>query len=283
MKNLFVLLFVFALFGTTAGTTQAATLSIETPQGSVGARVLLPVVLSTSENESVNVIEGAIRVPEGMTVERLSTSGSDFPLFASGPTYDIGSRMIEFTAGARNPLAPSSRALLFTIEARTNTEQTYTFETTYVRAYAGDGSGSSVSVTSSPATLAIGPKGTTPETTLPKGFPAPLIAEVGKDDSLFEGKWFATFFGGASRGSVAYYEIREGWWRMPERAERYYVLKDQELRTTLWVSAVFEDGGRTTVSITPAHPWAERIVLLAITLIAGVAAYLLLRRMRKNT
>jgi hypothetical protein len=258
---------------------QAAELSIEAPLASAGSTILLPVVF-TADAASVNVVEGSIAVPDGMVIESIDASGSAFPLFASGPTYMPSSRTVEFTAGSESGVAPHETALLFVIHARAEKEATYVLVPGLVTAYARDGVGTKVAVSAQKTQVSVGAKGSAQVDALPEGPARALLAEVGKDESLFEGRWFATFLGGENGTPLARYEVREGWWRLPETAERYYVLKDQSLHTTVWVTAVDERGGRVTTMIPAAHPWTERVVLLALSLLAALCAYLAHRKLR---
>lgn len=281
MKNFKICTLAFLLLAVSATPLYAAELSIEAPLGSAGSPILLPVVF-TAGDESVNVVEGSIAIPEGMTIEHLDTSGSAFPLFASGPTYMPSSHTVEFTAGSETGIGAHEVALVFVIQARAEREATYEVSPGVIAAYASDGAGTKVAVAARTAHVSIGPKGGVQVDALPKGAPRALLAEIGKEDSLFEGKWFLTFFGGTHGAPIERYEVREGWWRFPVSADRYYVLKDQARRTTLFVTAIDTNGNRTSVLVPPAYPWAERAVLFAIALIAAVAAYLLMRRLRKN-
>ena len=278
MKHFLPLLLVSLLLGAPTLTALGATLSVEPPLGSAESTIELPVVFS-ADGESVNVVEGTITVPEGITIEAIDTSNSAFPLFASGPTYELGSRTIEFTAGAPLGINTDAVALVFVIHARSTFEGVYEFTST-ASAYESDGSGTKIAVITNPAQLSVGAKGSVQVDALPKGAPQALVAEIGKDDSLFNGKWFVTFFGGSQGSPVEYYEVREGWWRTPKQADRYYVLEDQNLRTSIWVSAVDANGGRTTTYIGATYPWSERIALFAIAVLAGAIAFFLYRKLR---
>lgn len=279
MKTVYIALFVL-LLGTSALTANAAMLTVQNEVGSVGARVAIPITFTTGE-EPVNVVEGSIRIPDGLLVERIDTSRAAFPLFASGPRYELSSKSISFTAGAPQGIPPYTSGLLFTLYARAESEAAYEITPLEVEAYQSDGNGTRVAVAGAPGTVSVGPRGSTQEERFATGGREALIAEIGKDATLFNGLWFATFFGGSTGSTVAYYEVREGWWRLStERADRYYVLKDQERRTSLWITAVGEDGSRTTILVPALHPWAERAVLLALSLCGLLIAYLLYRRVR---
>lgn len=258
----------------------AAELSLEAPLASAESAFFLPVVFE-SESEDVNVVEGSIRVPEDVDIESIDTSASSFAVFAHGPVYDLSSRTITFAAGAPGGLAGTDVALLFVIRAHASVPGTYVFEPGAVTAYRNDGSGTAITVAADGTALSVGEKGSVAVDPLPKAPAVPLIAEIGRDASLFEGRWFATFFGGASGSSVAYYEVREGWLRPAARADRYYVLEDQGRGSTIWVTAVGEGGERATVTLPAENPWSERALIALAALVLLALAWLLFRRLRR--
>ncbi|HRH24512.1 MAG TPA: hypothetical protein PK109_02905 [Candidatus Paceibacterota bacterium] len=258
----------------------AAQLSIETPLAGAGDPFSLPVVL-TPEGVTLNVVEGVIQVPDGVVVDRINTAGSAFSLFMTGPSYVPASHAIEFTLGAPGGVSTNEPMLLFVIEGHAQVPGSYPFKGT-VTGYENDGVGTALAIAVAPATLSVGPEGSVHVDPLPESAPTSLIAEVGRDASLFEGKWFATFFGGMSGSSVDHYAVREGWWRAEVPADRYYVLQDQSRSSTLWVTAVGENGKRVTVAVAPENPWMERLLAAAIILTLGIIASLVWRRMKRS-
>lgn len=276
----FTHLFALLALAAYAFPANAASISIEAPLAGADAPFLLPVVF-TPDKALVNAVEGSISVPDGVSIDGIDTAGSAFALFASGPVYVPASHSIEFTAGAPGGLSGETPALLFIVKAHAMVPGTYTLAPKSVSAYLNDGNGTKLAVGSAPSSVTVGEKGSVNVDAFPKPAPAPLIAEAGKDASLFNGKWFVTFYGGNEGDSVDYYEVREGWWRTPVRAERYYVLKDQGRGSTLWVTAVSRNGNTVTAGIPAANPWTERLVLAAIVLVALILAWLLLRRLRR--
>lgn len=257
----------------------AAELSIETPLADAGDSFSLPVVL-TPEGSQVNVIEGSIQVPDGVTIERIDTSGSAFALFMTGPVYVPASHSIEFTAGAPGGIE-NTPALLFVIEGRADVPGSYPFSGT-VTGYENDGAGTALAIAVAPVSLAVGPAGSVNVDAPREREPSPLLAEIGKDVSLFEGRWFATFFGGAYGSSVEHYTVREGFWRAPVLADRYYVLQDQGRSTTLWVTAVSDGGKSVTVMLPAENPWMERFMIAALLLVIVIVASLVWRTLRKK-
>lgn len=260
----------------------AAELSLQTPLAAVESPFLIPVTFTT-DTESINTIEGSISIPEGITIDSIDTSGSAFSLFAEGPVYDLSSNTIAFTAGAPGGIAPDNVALVFVIKGHTSTVGSYSFVPKDVSAYKNDGTGTRIAVSGARASLSVGEKGSVEVDAFPPSAPTPLIAEVGKDDSLFGGKLFLTFYGGASGSSVDHYEVREGWWRLPIRADRYYLLKDQNQGSTIWVTAISNNGKSVTKEIPAVHPWTERILTAVLILLLGAIGGLIWRRFFRRT
>lgn len=281
MKFFSTLLLALLLLGTLPA--HAATLSLEAPLAAADSAFYLPVVLTLEETESINTVAGSIQVPEGVTIESIDTSGSAFSLFAEGPRYILASRTIAFTAGAPGGLPQKSTALLFVIKAHAALPGAYVFTPSGVSAYANDGQGTNAVVAFTPARVSVGVAGSVHTDALPAVPSAPIIAAIGRDESLFEGKWFATFYGGASGSSVDHYDVREGWWHPLVRAERYYVLEDQRRTSTVWITAVGENGHRVTTSIPAADPWPERLLLAGIVLLLGLIGALAWRVFRKRS
>lgn len=272
MKRLFpIFLITLALF-IEASVGYAAELVIEASPAAAETEFLLPVVLT--DLEDINVVEGTLTLPEGITLVSIDTSGSAFPLFAEKPRYEPATHSVEFVAGAPTSVPDDSDALLFVIHARAASSGTYTITPTRFVAYINDGKGTSVNVSSQPTLLSVVEKGSLPAASRPEPATEPLIAEVGRDDTLFSGQWFVAFFGGSSGASVAHYEVREGWWKGPTRADRYYVLKNQSRSTTVWVSAISENGKKVTVHIPPANPWPEYALLFGLAVLVVVILFL---------
>lgn len=272
-----LLLITLAALAAPTMSAQAATLSVEPPLAAAGSTILLPVVFSPGKDK-VNVVEGSITIPDGITVDGIDTSGSAFSLFADGPIYMLSSRTIEFTAGAPGGLAPDSIALVFVIKAHADVEGKYDITPLGISSYENDGKGTRNPVSAPIASVSVGPKGSVAVDAFPPAAPAPLVAEIGNDESLFNGRWFATFYGGADSASIDHYEVREGWWRPSVRADRYYVLLDQDRSSTVWVTAVSENGKRVTSSIAAENPWTERAVAAVLILVLATVGGLIWRR-----
>lgn len=232
--------------------------------------------------ESINVIEGSLRIPSGITVEHIDTTDSSLNVFANGPIHDLSQGTIEFTGGTPEGISETN-GLLFTIQARADAEGIYTIIPASVSAFEHNGEGTQVGITVPAVTVTVRDDGSV-EATPTTNRSTELVTAIGKEDSLFEGKWFVTFYGGAKGSPVDHYEVKEGWFGNSVPAERYHVLRDQSRSATLWVTAVGENQETVTAHIPPARPWPERFLLVGIVLIVlagGAVLYMkIIRRKR---
>lgn len=282
VQRTFVCLFVLLIL---ALPVKAAELSFKMPRAAANAPFLLPVLFTASPGEDLNAVEGTIMIPEGVVVDSIDTSGSSFSVFAAGPTYSETSHSITFLAGAPGGIDENARAVLFVIHGSAAIPGTYAFTPRSVAAYMNDGMGTKVAVSITAGSVVVGERGSVqieeadsvPPTT------TPLVAEVGRDESLYGGKWFVTFYGGASGSSVDYYEVKEGWWRSPVRSDRVVVLNDQSLSSLIRVTAVSENGNTIVTTIPAANPWKQWAIitvgaLLVLALSIGFVRFIRRKR-----
>ena len=272
MKYFLAFFFVFAL----ALPAQAATLRVvsEGPQAGPGKTMVISVRLE-SGGQQINAVEGTVVVPEGVVIDQIDTGGSALSLFVERPRHVIADGVIAFTGGATTPL--SDGALLFTIHAHGRNIGSYTFSAGATTAYLADGAGTAVAVQGSDAVVAVVEEGGAQHMPKREAGTA-LTAEYGQDPSVFDGKYFIALYGGDTGKGVEHYEVREGWWRAPVSVDSSYMLSDQSLRTTLWVSAVAPDGTKNTKLVLSLK--TDYVSLLSLVVLLGVVggALLVLRR-----
>lgn len=274
MKYLLSLV-VFFLFALPA---HAATLvlSPEGEEAGVGKTMVISVRF-LSEGAYYNAVEGMVNIPEGVVIDSIDTAGSALLLFPEPPRHVIADGAIEFMGGTPGTLPQD--ALLFTIRAHARNAGSYEFSTNTITAYRADGEGSATPAAKSPAVIAVR-EGADGQKAPAYGAGASLTVSYGQDPSVFDGRYFIAFYGGDSGKGVEHYEVREGWWRSVELADTSYVLKDQDLRTTLWVSAVASDGTRQTKLVLPMRTDYVSLGALLALLVAVVAVVFIARRRR---
>ncbi len=273
-------LFLLLVSILSAPVAHAASLSVDSVPAATGTVFSVPVRFA-SEGEQVNVIEGSILVPDGVSIDRIDTGGSVVSLWTERPAYTPATRSISFSGGVPGALPANATVVLFYIRAHASAPGTYVFTPQQATAYRADGSGERIAVNAESSTLSVGEAGSVAAGPTVTVGATPLIAEVGHDDSLFDGKYFATFYGGEAGEGVDHYTVQEGWWRSAERASRYYILKDQKRETTLFVTAVNVNGTNVVAVVSPENPWPERAVFLLMLLVGAVGAFLAWRRIKR--
>jgi len=107
--------------------------------------------------------------------------------------------------------------------------------------------------------------------------PEPFKLEIGQDPTVFEGKYFLSFYTTDKTSGIDYFEIKEG-----KRASKIisspYVLEDQTLQSKITVKAIDKAGNERISQILPPEkpfPYSAAIlILVAIIIILGTALLL---------
>lgn len=232
-----------------------------------------------TEGENINAVEGSVLVPSGVVIDRIETGGSALTLWVEQPRYVIADGSIQFTGGVPGNLPDDS--LLFTVFGHARNAGDYVFSPGSVTAYLSNGEGTERSVSGRQARLTVEASGSAQ--TAPKvRAHVPIVAAVGADASVFEGQYFLALYGGDQGKGVDRYEVREGWWRSPVVSGPTYVLKDQSLRTTIWVSAVAADGSKeTTVVLSQKLDYVGLASLMGLLAVLGLLVRIV-RRLLKS-
>lgn len=130
--------------------------------------------------------------------------------------------------------------------------------------------------------------------------PESFMPEIAKDATLFDGKWFVVFATQDKASGVDHYEVREirQWTRFENSllfvkyfrryswavAESPHVLRDQELRSFLFVKAVDKVGNERIIKIAPRNPlaWYENYENWIMIMIVIISIYFIRRTLWKK-
>lgn len=251
MNYLYVLLASVVLTFSAATLASAAELSFvsEPLSPAVGEPFMVHVELATGD-ATYNVFEGAVKVPSDLTIERVSTGGSALTLWTALPNFVPSLGHIEFTGGTPEGVGPDQQIRLFTIHARARAPGGYVLSSRGASAYLNDGSGTRRDIPAATVRVTVGARG--PDSTAKardRRGPEFVVAEVGQESSLFGGQYYVTFSATDDVSGVVAYEIKEGRFTNYVPAERYYVVKDQNLKTPVWVRAIDASGNVTSKQV----------------------------------
>ena len=238
----------------------------------------------SSPDELINVVDGSILFDkEKLEVKELSTGGSVLNLWAQGPTFSNSAGTISFVGGTPNGFQ-GEELILKTIFRAKNIGEAKIFLSDDFALFLSDGKGTRLSPQARQLTLNIRAR---PAQVSPrdewKGFieedittPEFIEAIISKDQSVFDGKYFVSFFATDKDSGIAYYEIKEGE-RDFVQAMSPYVLEDQTLAGGVQIKVVDAAGNEQiteAVIYVPATPFYKNIVFWAIAfLIIALIVY----------
>jgi len=122
--------------------------------------------------------------------------------------------------------------------------------------------------------------------------PEPFTPEIAQHPELFEGKYFLAFSTMDKNSGISHYEVKETKrgvfgieylvFRKWHRAESPYLLKDQGLRSYIYVKAVDRAGNERIEVVEPRYPmkWYESWMIWVIIIIATAFIYGVWRLLR---
>lgn len=262
-----------------AGTSHAASLTLSPHTGSDGVTNEFAVYLQTDATR-LNAVEGSITLPEGVLVDGIDTTGSAITLWVERPYHVLSGHTVSFTGGTPGGLPADASLLLFSVRVSSSNPGNYTLGPVEASVYAHDGAGTKQAVVGDSKRVTVGEARQRGGYAFASAPPAPLYAEMGNDPALFDGLFYIALLGGDSGEGVAYYEVTEGWFTGSVRADRYYVLSDQNRRSSIRVTAVTADGHRSSIVLTPPYPWYDYVVYAVSFLLSSLALWILMRRRR---
>lgn len=278
--------------------------STASPTVTVGSVFLVDVNMNT-EGQTINVVDGYIELSSksnAYQVNEVLLGGSVFDLWPEKPsvTKKGNTTDIKFVGGSERGIN-SAKALLMRIAVSAVSADSLEVNPKDLRAFVHDGSGtktevgiSSLSVRIIPATAEDDPQNALQDIIAQDNTsPEPFVIELGRDQALFDGKYFLSFFAIDKESGIAYYEVKEGE-RGLVRSGSPYVLIDQDLKTKVTVIAYDKAGNTRIVEWKPklSNFWSMllgkvivilgALVILAILVIVPWFAQKLWRKRKQN-
>lgn len=241
-------------------------------------------VLLNTEGESVNAIEGEIIFPTNtLSLQQINDGGSFVSLWIKKPSFDGNSVIF---SGILPGGYEGREAYLFSLILKGKEVGEAAIDARNIRVLRNDPPGSLVSVRISSLKLQIKEQSSVPEFSMPEDTvpPEPFTPQIAKDPNLFDGKWFLVFVTQDKGLGIDHYEIletREGNW---EIAESPYLLKDQELKSYIYVKAI-DKAGNERIAQLPAQNqpilqekyFLQIIFGIVIIIITAVIAFIVWR------
>ncbi len=254
----------------------------------LGQEFEVKVLLDTQE-ENLNAISGTISFSgQHLRLKEIYEANSLVTLWVEPPhSVSDGIAFSGIIPGGYK----GSDGLLFSLVFQAVTEGDSTIGVNFAEALQNDGKGSKTVVSISLLPLSIDRTYAKPsifskdDTEPPESF-TPIIA---REPSLFNNQWFVSFVATDKGTGIARYEVKEtsNIFDIPFASwvvvEGPYLLKDQDLRSIVYIRAVDKEGNSRTERINPLH--LQRILfgygywqIVAVLIIIAAVGYWLWKR-----
>ena len=290
--QIIILFFAFCfLFSYNSAKAAKLELISEIQEIGVNQQFQVDLVLDT-ENEEINAIEGKILFPEDLLELKEIKDGNSIVSFwierprVSRQTDAKQERetdaLIVFSGivpGGYN----DAKGLIFSAVFQAKKEGAGTIEIQDAKALLNDGKGTPAKLSVSNFQFLIS-KEVAPlelleiKDTEPPELFKPMIAQ---DPKMFEGKYFLVFATQDKKSGIAHYEVQENRRQKIEsrkwiETESPYILKDQELRSYIFVKAVDKAGNERIAVVEPRYPikWYEMYEIWGIIIVMIFIGYI---------
>src|SRR3989344_1106043 len=247
-------------------------------------------VFLNAESENINAIEGILRFPADiLEFKELNDGNSIVNFWMERPHMEQGTRDKEQGEIVFSGITPGGfvgkRGLIFRITFLAKNEGNGKLEMQNIKALLNNGEGTAADISVSSLKIIV----TSQDLSLPlkkeakdQEPPESFKPEIARDPAIFDDKWFLVFATQDKGLGIGHYEIKEtrsrffGLFLKWISAESPYALRDQKLKSYIFVKAVDKAGNVRIEKIPPQNPlkWYENYENWII-LIVGVLALLL--------
>jgi len=284
----------FALMPALASAAEI-TLDSNTQSIGVGSQFEVGVFLNT-ESENINAIEGILRFSADiLEFKELNDGNSIVNFWVERPSRRVENEII--FSGITPGGFIGKRGLIFKITFLAKNEGNGKLEMQDIKALLNDGSGTAADISVSPLKiivtsqdLSLSPKKEAKDQEPPESFKP----EIARDPAIFDGKWFLVFATQDKGLGIGRYEIKETRSRIFElfpkwiSAESPYALRDQKLKSYIFVKAIDKAGNVRIEKILPQNPlrWYENyenwiIIILGLVIAYAIKKFLWRRYLKK--
>lgn len=257
------------------------------PSGVPGDEAVIVEAYIDPQSTKINAVEGIVRLePTGGTALSsvvVETGGSVLSWWPVLPTYskkDEG--VIRFTGGLPNGF--NETGLLFRMRLFASHEGTLTVSWIGGAAYRNDGAGTreDISARSLAVSVARGVPNQINAASRDSTPPSFDTIVIGHDEYLYDGKYFVSFHATDDVSGVSRYEVREGG-EATEVKSGVYVLKDQERKTRVDITAYDHAGNSKSIRVPQRHEWTVNgIIVVSVVVLFLIFIGWHVYRKRKN-
>jgi len=255
----------------------------------------------SSPDKSINVIDGTILYDNNnLEIKEISTGGSLFVLWPKPPVFSNNKGTLSFVGGVAGGFqGENGEVLKIIFLAKSEGEVQIDFLDGF-SVFLHDGQGTQINPWLRPLLFSISkrPVDISPKDEWQvliesdKNPPEPFEIIIGQDPSIFNNQYFISFFTADKESGIDHYEIQEG-------AEPYivgdspYLLKDQELRSTIRVKAIDKAGNERIIEIPATYPalpfyktlvfWITIVIVLVVIIVFLIVfSWIIINRIKKK-
>ena len=289
IKNLLaIIIFILAAFSVLSA--EAATLYFQPEHLEIGVGETAKVDLILDSQENINAIEGTLDFSKDLfEIEDFNDGNTIINLWITKPQLKEGDILF---SGIIPGGYFASKGKIFSIELTAKKAGRTVFHLRDSRVLLNDGFGTPVFLETKSLSIAIlsKPTGLTISKTEDKDTPEDFQLLIDKNPEIFKGKFFLAFATQDKGLGIDHYEIKERreskifgmTLRMPKKwqiAESPYVLKDQKLRSFVYVKAIDKAGNERIAVVEQRYPikWYEYPLTWIIIILGLSIAYLVKR------
>lgn len=253
------------------------------PQTVMAAQVIFEVVPQLSAKDktvvievkidphlkNLNALEGVVGL-KGVGAEKIfvqtETGGSIFTLWPSPPKYFANEQVIRFVGGV--PGGFNQPGLIFRLRISSVASNQVNLNWISGSAYLNDGLGTAEGISSNSKVINLEPQAleTTSVSLQDQRPPIFEMLEIGQDPSVYDGKYFVSFYATDDLSGVASYAVKEGE-DVTEVRDGIYVLKDQSLHTPIFITAYDQAGNSRIEKFIPRFNWFKNVIIILLILL----------------
>jgi len=281
LLSTFYFLFSFSL-------VEAAELKLTSEIQEIGTNQQFQVdlVLDT-ENEEINAVEGKVIFPgDLLELKEIRDGNSIINFWIERPKTEQAG-IIGFSGIIPGGYV-GKKGLIFSAIFQSKNEGEGIIEVREAKTLLNDGKGTEASLSNSNFQLSILKQPSIPQIPIPEikdtDLPEDFKPEAARNLNIFEDRWFLVFATQDKGSGIDHYEVLENRKQKIEnrewiKADSPYPLKDQELKSYIYVKAVDKAGNERIATLSPQNPlkWYEG-PLIWIIIISGVLILYIIRK-----
>ena len=228
------------------------------------------------EAQTLNAVDGVVALQGELAKElkvTVETGGSLLTLWPVRPDYLSSDQAIRFVGGT--PGGFSQAGQLFRLRLSAPRAGTVTLAYLGGSAYLNDGRGTAQSVFNRSLTVKLGAAllATATLNDTDRTPPTFDMLAVGRDPSVYGGRYFISFHASDDSSGVDKYRVQEGE-SISEVKDGIYVLRDQSRRQGVTITAYDQAGNSSQRMVAPETKPLKNAILIIIALGGGLAAAL---------